>query len=313
MTTTKSSADGSTRSIVLIVLPGLLAATLIACGGGGDHGTGGSGTSSGGSSSSGPSSSSTSSSSTSSGGSSSGGPSSSGPSSSGTSSSGSACSGPTLTADQQGAVDAVNAARQEVNANYLYPHVHWDADSSMWVPVASLEMACWDPDIAADAQASAEAVLAMDGCAFMDGADPKGYGQNIAVNDDPPGSMGATSPFTVATQSFIAEKAHYNYKWTGPFTASFQRYNPMIPMPYDAQSVDSVANDPSLPENEGYTIGHYTPIIWAKMTAFGCGFATAMKTDSSGQTSPCNQYVCFYGPARADNKGWINLEGDPPY
>jgi hypothetical protein len=235
MRTTNSSADGSNRPIVLFVLPGLLAATLTACGGGGDHGTGG-GTGGSGSSSTGSSS----------GGSSSTGSSSGGSSTSGSSTSGSSCSGPTLTADQQGAVDAVNAARQEINANYLYPHVHWDADSSMWVPVAPLEMACWDPDIAADAQASAEAVLAMDGCVFIDGADPKGYGQNIAVNDDPPGSMGMTSPFTVATQSFIAEKAHYDYKWTGPFTASFQRYNPMIPMPYDAQSVDSTPNDPNL-------------------------------------------------------------------
>jgi len=274
MSTTKSSVDGSTRSIVL---PGLLAAALTACGGGSAHGTGG------------------------------------GAGGGGSSSSGSSCSGPTLTADQQGAVDVVNAARQEINTSYLYPHVHWDADSNMWVPVAALQMACWDPDIAADAQASAEAVLAMDGCVFMDGADPKGYGHNIAVNDDPPGSMGVTSPFTVATQSFIAEKAHYDYKWTGPFTASFQRYNPMIPMPYDAQSVDAISMDPNLPENQGYIIGHYTPIIWAKMTVFGCGFATAMKTDSSGQASPCNQYVCFYGPARADNEAWINLEGDPPY
>jgi hypothetical protein len=197
--------------------------------------------------------------------------------------------GTMLTADQQAAVDLVNAARQDINDHHLYP--------APGPHSAPLGMVTWSSSIAALAQAWANTIIMDSGCTYRHA----GYN-----NPNNPGNLGENiyswtgsdvGIYARSTQAFIDERMFYVFQWTGPFVNPSD--GPMEPMPFDAQLADSTPNDPSLPENQGHEIGHYTVIIWRDMSQFGC--ATASKPG-------CVQTVCRYGP----NMG-INTLGVAPY
>jgi Cysteine-rich secretory protein family len=188
------------------------------------------------------------------------------------------------------AVTLVNEAREHVNESHLYP-----APGPHSMPLGSV---CWSPAMEAQAQAWANQVIQSPGCGADDDA---GYN-----NPNNPGNWGEnnyawtgsdTGIVTRATNAFLAEQANYVYDWKGPFKNASD--GPMEPMPFDAQSADSTPDDPSLPENEGKVIGHYTVIIWRTMSEFGCAFAARPM---------CTQVVCFYGPGAG-----INTLGVAPY
>jgi hypothetical protein len=198
-------------------------------------------------------------------------------------------SGPPLNADQQMAVDLVNAAREDVNAHHLYP-----APGPHSAPLGTV---CWAADIEAQAQAWVSTVIQTPGCGLQDAGydnpnNPNDWGEN---NYSWTGAD--TGIVTRATQAFIAEEASYVYDWTGPFKDPSD--GPMEPMPFDAQSADATPNDPTLPENQGKVIGHYTVIIWRAMSQLACAWATKPM---------CTQVVCFYGPGAG-----INELGVSPY
>lgn len=210
-------------------------------------------------------------------------------SSSGSTSSSSTTGSVELTADQQQALDLVNAARKDVNDHHLYaapgPHS------------APLGMATWSTEIEALAQTWADTEIQNAGCTYKHA----GYD-----NPDNPGNLGEdlytwtgddTGLLARAIQAFIDERADYVYDWKGPFKNPAD--GPMEPMPFDAQSADATPNDPALPENQGKQIGHYTVIIWRDMSQFGCAHATK---------PGCQQVVCRFGP----NEG-INTLGVAPY
>jgi hypothetical protein len=197
--------------------------------------------------------------------------------------------GASLNADQQHALDLVNAARKEVNDHHLYaaPGAHSE-------PIG---MATWSTDIEALAQTWANAEIQNAGCSYQHA----GYD-----NPNNPGNLGEdlyswtgddVGILARGIQAFIDEKADYVYDWKGPFKNPAD--GPMEPMPFDAQSVDATPNDPALPENQGKQIGHYTVIIWRDMSQFACAYASK---------PGCQQVVCRFGP----NQG-INSLGVAPY